>query len=406
MKIRNIVPLILVFLVATTIFFSRYNISQWFKDDSTPINIPLVPKIETLKPFTLTAFSETHRYEEITVNESICSERFEHCILRVYRFDDISIADCEFVNSRIHIVECSNITFKTNIVRDYYIAEDPALLVSEVSDLHFSGNMIMNNSVGIVVSGGRDLVFSYNLFEANDQHNAIMGLNTQNCTIHNNLFRYNFPHALMIMNREENPEVYLDIYSNIFDRNIEDAINFEDYRGSTHETYVHDNIINGTGQAGLNIEYNSWGANIVVEGNHIYGNGLLALSILDQDGKPTSIFPSHKHQPEPYSEGWKHGIKLEDCSNVTIKSNYIYDNKGNGVDLVNAREITLENNTITSNINGISLRKYYASSFIRTYSPLLPNDAGYSELYSTVNIVVDNIENDYYVEEGSTLRAP
>ncbi|HUS78542.1 MAG TPA: hypothetical protein VM050_07765, partial [Patescibacteria group bacterium] len=70
----------------------------------------------------------------------------------------------------------------------------------------------------------------------------------------------------MITNREGNPLVQLDIYGNVFDRNIEDAVNFEDFSGQVEVTLVRGNLFNGTGWAGVSVEYNSWDANIVIEG--------------------------------------------------------------------------------------------------------------------------------------------
>ncbi len=361
--------------------------------------VPRPPTLDLPSPFSLTDFVERHDGEEISVTGDIASQYFSNCTLRLHGFSDVTVAGCMFEGSRIHVVDCVNVSLVGNVFHDHYVWEDPAVLVQGVHGLRFTGNMVVNNSVGMAVHGGSDMEVSFNVFEANDQHNAIMGLDTDGAAIHNNVFRYNYPHALMVMNREGDPAVRLDIYWNLFELNIEDAVNFEDFRGAAEPTYVRENIVNGTGQAGINVEYNSWGANIVIEGNYIANNGLLNDELLDEEGRPTGLYPYHVHQPEPYSEGWKHGVKLEDCSGVALVNNTIVGNAGSGIDCVNARDVTIFGNTVQGNGVGISARPYDEGSLIRGFSPLLEEDAGVSSLSVRDNVVEDN-ERDWYVEEG------
>lgn len=361
------------------------------------------PKLELPGRFEVHEPKSVHIGEDISVTRSLFTTKFIDCILRVSGFDNLIIEKCQLVDSRIHIVECANITFTNNLVVDYYVDEDPAILIQDVDGLNFSSNLVYNNSIGMVVSGGSDIDIGFNVFEACDQHNAIMGLNSHGARIHNNVFRYNFPHALMIMNREEDPDVQLEIYENLFDRNIEDAINFEDFRGASEPTLVCNNIINGTGQAGINVEYNSWKANIVIKENYVMGNGRLTCDLLDENGRPLSIYPSHGHQPEPYCEGWKHGIKLEDCSGVSLEGNIIAGNSGCGVECTNAREIYLKENIITGNENGVSLRRYDEGAFHREFSPLEPSNAGASTIFRLNNTIEGNHNEDWLVEEGCRI---
>jgi len=347
----------------------------------------------------LTGFVERHEGQEISVTGDISSMSFSNCTLRLSGFSDISVCECLFEDSRIHVVDCVNVSLIGNVFRDHYVWEDPAVLVQGVQGFSFIGNLVFNNSVGMVVHGGSDLDISFNVFEANDQHNAVTGLASHGAAIHHNVFRYNFPHALMIMNREEDPEVCLDIYENLFQLNIEDAVNFEDFRGTAEPTFVRGNIVNGTGQAGINVEYNSWGANIVIQGNHIVDNGLLTGELLDEEGRPKGLYPLHSHQPEPYAEGWKHGVKLEDCSGVALVNNTITGNGGSGVDCINARDILLVGNTVCGNKIGVSVRPYDEGSFIREFSPLLEIDAGVSKISIRDNVVEEN-EHDWYIDEG------
>ena len=209
---------------------------------------------------------------------------------------------------------------------------------------------------------------------------------------------------MMITNREGNPLVQLDIYGNVFDRNIEDAVNFEDFSGQVEVTLVRGNLFNGTGWAGVSVEYNSWDANIVIEGNYINSNGLLVEDILE-DGRPTSVYPAHSHQSEPYSAGWGHGIMLEDCSGVIVARNVIVSNAESGIDVKNARDIVVENNTIALNRVGVYVAGYQKSSLIRDFSPLALVDSGFSEMTEARNSVFLNVEENWLVEEGSTVSS-
>jgi len=364
--------------------------------------IPEPPVLDLPSTFSLTGFVESHEGEEISVTGDIISQSFSNCTLRLHGFSGVSVAGCLFVDSRIHVVDCVNVSLTGNVFRDHYVWEDPAVLVQGVRGLRFVGNMVVNNSVGMVVDGGSDLDVSFNVFEANDQHNAVMGLNSHGAAIHNNVFRHNFPHALMVMNREGDPDVRLEVYENLFELNVEDAVDFEDYRGAAEPTVVRGNIVNGTGQAGINVEYNSWAANIVVEGNYVVGNGLLTAELLDEEGRPKALYPSHLHQPEPYSEGWRHGVKLEDCSGVALVNNTIVGNGGSGVDCVNARGVLLVGNVVSGNQVGVSVKPYDEGSFIRGFSPLDAGDAGASSISIRDNVVEEN-EQDWYIDEGCTV---
>lgn len=366
------------------------------------ITIPEPPELDLPSVFSLTGFVERHEGQEISVTGDISSMSFSNCTLRLSGFSDISVCECLFEDSRIHVVDCVNVSLIGNVFRDHYVWEDPAVLVQGVQGFRFIGNLVFNNSVGMVVHGGSDLDISFNVFEANDQHNAVTGLASHGAAIHHNVFRYNFPHALMIMNREEDPGVCLDIYENLFQWNVEDAVNFEDFRGAAEPTMVRRNIVNNTGHAGINVEYNSWGANIVIQGNHIVNNGLLTEELLDEKGRPKSLYPRHPHQPEPYAEGWKHGVKLEDCSGVTLVNNTITGNAGSGVDCVNARDILVTGNVVTGNEFGVSVKPYDEGSFYREFSPLNAGDAGASSISAMGNIVEKN-EHDWYVGEDCTV---
>ena len=409
MNQKLVLIIISIFLICTPVYLMFYRNnnevpSDLQQDSTTDEELVEDVGINDTAPYQpeISEYNFTYTGKIIAVTGSLTSSSFFNCTLKLCGFSNIEIEGCRFVNSNIHIVECENITFSENHVSQYYIHEDPAILVQNVNGLNFTSNTVFNNSIGMVISGGSGIDIGFNLFEACDQHNAIMGLDTD-ARIHNNVFRYNFPHALMIMNREEKPEVRLEIFYNLFDRNIEDAINFEDFRGAQQPTLVYNNIINGTGQAGINIEYNSWEANIIIKDNIIKENGLLNQQILDESGRPTQIYPNHPHQPEPYTEGWKHGVKLEDCSGVTLEGNIIENNRGSGIECTNVRDVHLKGNTITGNMDGITLRSYDESSLSREFSPLQPSNAGFSIVHEKDNKVSENLDEDIVIEESCQL---
>lgn len=374
-------------------------------EKETRVVIPGPPKLCLPGPVFILEPASSHLELRIEVLSDVVGQRFENCTLMVNGKTGIRISGCELVDSRIEVIGSRDIEISGNRIRDYYVHEEAAIKVYEVDGLLVDHNEVVNNSIGLSIGGGSGIEIRNNIFEANDQHNAISGLNCHGAEIHHNIFRFNFPHALLIMNREADPEVQVTVHDNLFDRNVEDAVNFEDFTGSQHVSMVYGNRINGTGWAGINIEYNSWGANIVIGGNYIDGNGLLNQGVLDEEGRPTKIYPAHSHQPEPYFPGWGHGVKLEDCSGVTVKGNTIVGNAGNGIDVMNARDIALEGNTVSGNLIGISIAGYHEGSLTREFSPLLPEDAGHSQVTWKDDSIYDNLEEDMLVEEGSTLEA-
>ena len=367
------------------------------------VEVPTPPDLTLPEPLELLTPLVSRIDEVIDIHEDQSRTLFINCTLRVIGEEGISISDCELVGSTLLIEGSRSVVLSGNRVRDYYVHEDAAVRVQDVEGLLMEGNEVVNNSIGIVVGGGSDIEVRFNLFEANDQHNAIQGLNCHGAEIHHNIFRFNVPHALMIMNREGDPGVRLDIHDNLFDRNLEDAINFEDFRGTLEETRVYRNRINGTGWAGINVEYNSWGANIVIEDNYVDMNGLMTEGLLDEGGRPLDIYPSHGHQPEPYTPGWGHGVKFEDCSGITVRDNVIISNVECGIEIRNARDIVLENNIVTSNRVGVSIMGYDEGSRLREFSPLSEEDAGTSQVSGIDNSVFDNLDGDWHVDEGSEL---
>gem|GEM_PF-2297456 len=402
MKINILLIAVIMAIVLTICFL----FSGFFQE--LPVEkeiIPLPPSLSPPNPVVLPELIERHENEKINISENINASLFENCTLEIYGIDGMKISNCKFINSKICIYEGSrNIEISNNVITDYYVHESAVIGAYNCENLLINHNEIENNSIGIAIIRGGDIEISNNTFNANDQHNSLLLDSVRGANVHNNSFRYNYPHAILILNREGNHDVWVDIYNNTLDRNIEDAINFEDFRDSERVSRVYNNRITGTGHAGINVEYNSWNANIIIDNNYIDNNGLLIEDILDNEGHPMSIYPAHEHQPEPYCPGWKHGIKLEDCSKIIVKNNVIVNNSGNGVDIKNCQNITLEANLISKNAIGISIMKFQESSFNRDVSPLATENAGYSEVIAIENSVFVNREQDYFVEEGSTLE--
>ncbi len=367
------------------------------------VDIPEPPGIEAPGPVILPEQLVPHVRETMDISKPISGHSFEGCTLTIIGREGVSLSSCLLVNSQIIIEDSREIEVSDSRITGYYVHESASIQIGDVEGLLIHHNEIVNNSVGVSIGGCTDVEISCNLFEANDQHNAVTGLNCEGALIHGNVFRFNFPHALMITNREANPRVQLYIYGNVFDRNVEDAVNFEDFT-SELTTRVHGNRINGSGWAGINVEYNSWGANIVIEGNYIDHNGLLTEDILDGEGRPKDTYPSHDHQPEPYSQGWGHGVKLEDCNGVTVRGNVVVSNEESGIDIRNARNITLDENTIALNRVGVSITSFHESSLTRRFSPLSPEDAGASHVEAAGNTVLGNLVEDWCVEEGCRLE--
>ena len=88
----------------------------------------------------------------------------------------------------------------------------------------------------------------------------------------------------------------------------------------------------------------------------------------------------------------------------SIEENVAVNNSGSGLDVKNAQSILLESNIIAQNTVGVSLAKFQESSLEREFSPLAPQNAGYSEVTATSNSVFGNTEENYFVEKGSSLE--
>ena len=352
-------------------------------DNKIEYHIPEPPDLHEPEPVHLPENLENICTDgTIAIISDTDSARFENCTVTV-RVSGLKITRSEFINSRIFFESVSDIVFADNIVRDHPIYEAPAINVYNSRNIVFRHNCIKNNSIGISIAESQNIIFEDNIFDNNYQHNAIEMYKSSG-EVSGNLFKYNFPHGILVHFIPKHGAV--NIYDNIFFMNIEDAINFEDWANAKDESKIYNNIIAKTAWAGINVEYNSWNANIIIENNYI-----------SESGYPIEKFPG------PYgSNGWKHGIKLEDCSGIIVRNNTILDNRENGIDIRNCRNVTLQENTITGNDTGIFIGGPSPYSFMRDVSPLSKENAGPSIVIFKDNHVFKNNKN--IVEKKATME--
>ena len=246
-----------------------------------------------------------------------------------------------------------------------------------------------NNYIGMGVhTGGAEVRESR--FENNKGHNALVIGEGSAVMVEGNYFYGSFPHAILIMNREESPQAKVDIIGNIIEQTGEDAINFEDYRHAS-ESLVVGNIIRNTGWSAVIVEYNSWDSNITISDNWIEGTGI------------TWELPVHPLQPDEFQPGWGHGILVEDSSGVDIEDNRILAVGENGIEIRNGQDVLVKGNGINCILVGIGAYGYNSASLNREFSPLLPENAGGTRATATGNIIYE-AETDYEIDERSELK--
>jgi parallel beta-helix repeat protein len=339
------------------------------------------PSIAEPDPVMLpTPLTKTCTGKTVAIDSNTDSTRFENCTVTI-RTPGTRITRTEFVNCSVFFESVSNVVFSDNIVRDFSVYEQAALNVYDSDNIVFRHNHIKDNTVGISVAESQNIEFRDNIFENNYQHNAI-ALYKSSGDISGNLFRYNFPHGILVHFIPEEGSTSILIQNNTFSMNVEDAINFEDWRDARDESVISGNLITKTNWAGILIEYNSWDANILIENNYV-----------SQSGYPLGEFPESRLGRDEWNQGWQHGIKLEDCSGVTLRRNTVVDNNEHGVDIRNSRKIFLQSNTIAGNQVGIFSGEPLPSSYTRDISPLFEENAGRSIVVYENNTVYGNGED-------------
>jgi len=224
--------------------------------DGTEHSIPVPPDIPAPKPVSLPLqLQDIYRDETVAIDSDTDSAKFENCLITI-KTPEVRITRSEFINSRIFIESVSDVVLSDCIVRDYPVHEEVAVNVYDSHDILFEHNCMTNNSIGVSVAESQDIVFESNIFKNNYQHNAI-AIYKSSCEIAGNLFEHNFPHGILVHFIPDHGSTAILIHDNIFNMNIEDSINFEDWSGAKDESVISNNIITKTNWAGINIEYNS-----------------------------------------------------------------------------------------------------------------------------------------------------
>ena len=302
--------------------------------------------------------------------------------------DDIEINRTMFINCQVFIKGRSNVEFHECIFTDLYQYEKAALNVSESANISVMRCGFSNNYIGMGIHNGQAEVRECR-FENNNGHNALVIGEGSVAVVEGNYFYGNFPHAILVMNREESPQAKIDILGNIIEQTGEDAIDFEDYRHAA-ESLVAGNIIRNSGWSAVIVEYNSWDSTITISGNWIEGTGI------------TWELPVHPLQPDEFQPGWGHGILVEDSGGVTIENNRILAAGGNGIEISNGRDVLVKGNGINCGLAGIGAYGYNTMSLRREFSPLLSENAGGTRATATGNIIYE-AETEYEIDERSEL---
>ena len=306
--------------------------------------------------------------------------RFSGCLVRIVG-SGISVSQSEFVGSRVMIESASGVVFADNVVRDYHVYETPAVTIGGCQDVAIRHNHVHGNAVGIGVGDSQGVLIEDNVFEGNYQHNAL-SLYKSSATVSGNVFRYNHPHGVLVHFVPDSGSASVSIAGNLFEMNVEDAINFEDWRDAADQSSISGNVIRRTSWAGINVEYNSWNAQLLISGNYV-----------SESGYPLDDLPDSPLGAGAWSAGWEHGIKLEDCSGVIVAGNALVDNGGSGIDVSNCREVTLSDNVVISNCAGLRIGGPNDESYLRDVSPLQREDAGPSVVHCDGNDVHHNGED-------------
>jgi hypothetical protein len=345
------------------------------------------PALDVPAAFTLDSPDEVFRGEKVNIDGDVADARFEDCEVWVIS-DDITVVRTEFRNSQVFVAERSNVTFDRVIFRDLNQYEKAALNVSDSDGVSVRDCQFLNNYIGLGIHSSSAEVMR-NRFEGNNGHNALVIGEGSSVQVKENYFYGSFPHAMLIMNRGSSPQARVEISRNVIDQTGEDAIDFEDYR-SASPSIVSDNVVTNTGWSAIIVEYNSWQANVTIEGNWIEGTGI------DWE------LSTHDLQPEPFQLGWGHGILIEDSSLVVVASNRIMSAAENGIEVRNGWDVTLQDNGIDCSGIGIGVYRYGDYALHREFSPVAEENAGGSQVLAIDN-AIDNAADDYDVDQFSEL---
>ena len=353
-----------------------------FPSEPPDITIPL--------KFELGAQLSTIYGQKINFNGSIENQRFHSCEVYIIG-QGLMIRNCEFIDSTVYIIDSRDILFERVIFSDLNKYEQAALSINNSHNIVIRECQFAANYIGLGIHGSSVGVFG-NRFEGNNGHNALVIGEGSSAEVSGNYFYGSFPHAILVLNREGTEQAAVDIHHNFINQTGEDAIDFEDYRGSG-TSRISANIITNSGWSAIVVEYNSWEANITIQDNWIESTGILW------------ELPVHSLQPDRFQPGWGHGILVEDSSQISILNNRIILAAENGIEITNGKDITVIGNGITCSQVGIGLHSFNESSLHRDFSPLKPENAGGSQAIVGNNTIFE-AEKDCEVDEFSQLVTP
>jgi hypothetical protein len=383
MKTKQILSLALYIILVSMLSFGCKD-----SDASKSLALPFPsepPDITVPVKFELDSQLATVQGQKVDINSSIENQCFCDCEVSI-NGQDITIRNCEFINSTVYVNNSKNILLKTVVFRDLNKYEQATLSINNSDSISVSECRFEDNYIGLGIHSSNAIV-SENRFENNNGHNALLIGEGSSAEVSGNYFYGSFPHAMLILNREGSEQAFVSIHHNIIDQTGEDAIDFEDYRGAS-PSQVSANIITNSGWSAIIVEYNSWEADITIQDNWIEGTGI-----------PWEL-PIHPLQPDHFQPGWGHGILVEDSSQVYILNNRILLADGNGIEITNGRDITITGNGIACSQVGIGLHGFHESSLYRDFSPLQPEDAGGSQAMVSDNTILE-AQKDYEVDEFS-----
>jgi parallel beta-helix repeat protein len=358
---------------------------------TAPATPPPFPEVRLDLPvppdFELTEFVQTVSETAYNVTGDVKGRRFENCEVHI-RGTGLTISESKFVNTQVFVGESREITFEKSMFEGLNQYERSALSINESDNITIIGCIFKENYIGLGIHSSSAAVKSTR-FESNNGHNALVIGEGSRTAVSGNYFYGSFPHAMLIMNREGEPQAQVEIRNNVIEKTGEDAIDFEDYRDAA-PSVVAGNVIVDTGWSAIIVEYNSWDADIAIRDNWIENTGT------DWE------LPVHDRQPDAFQAGWGHGIFVEDASGVVIERNRITGAGENGIEIRNGRAIRVTGNGIDCAGTGIAAHDYHESSLTRPFSPLWPDKAGVSEVTEADNIIYSST-SEYEVNGNSEL---
>lgn len=359
--------------------------------DTASSEIPLFPAqcpdLVAPPDFDLSGFYRSLSDTVYNVTGDIDGWLFEDCDVHICG-DGLSISGSRFVNTRVFVGESRDVTFEKSIFEGLARYEETALSINESDNISVTGCIFRHNYIGLGIHASNAAI-SMTRFEFNNGHNALVIGEGSSAVVSGCYFYGSFPHAVFVMNREGESSAQVDINNNIIMATGEDAIDFEDYRKASLSV-VSRNVIVDTGWSAVIVEYNSWNSGIFITDNWIVNTGI------------DWSLPVHDLQPEPFQPGWGHGIFIEDSSGVVIERNRIVAAGENGIEVRNGRNVRVTGNGIDCAGVAVAAHDCHESSLSRSFSPLLPGEAGGSEVTAAGNVIY-TASRHYEVDKSSAL---